>query len=205
VAVPDDYQDMSGTSGAPAAAGTALLALYDDALPHVYGYLLGRCGGRALAEDLTSETFLAAMEAMGRSAEEASTAAPLTLPWLIGIARHKLADHWRREARVRKHQITATIDLADEPSGDPWDTHLDRLVANATLHELNPVHHEVLSLRYVDDLTVAQCAAAMDRTVHATEALLVRARKAFRAAYPTGTQRANTGRERTVREEEHRG
>ena len=39
-----------------------LLALYDRALPEVYGYLLARCGAaRALAEDLTAETFLAAV------------------------------------------------------------------------------------------------------------------------------------------------
>jgi len=37
-----------------------LLELYDDALPHVYGYLLARCGDSGLAEDLTAESFLAA-------------------------------------------------------------------------------------------------------------------------------------------------
>ena len=40
-----------------------LLSLYDRALPEVYGYLLARCGQRALAEDLTAETFLAAVRA----------------------------------------------------------------------------------------------------------------------------------------------
>ena len=38
-----------------------LLALYDDALPHVYGYLLARCGETGLAEDLTAQSFLAAV------------------------------------------------------------------------------------------------------------------------------------------------
>ena len=36
--------------------GAALIALYDVPLPHVYGYLLARCGRAALAEDLTAET-----------------------------------------------------------------------------------------------------------------------------------------------------
>jgi len=39
--------------------GFGLLELYDDALPHVYGYLLARCGDTGLAEDLTAESFLA--------------------------------------------------------------------------------------------------------------------------------------------------
>ena len=37
--------------------GPALLALYDSALPEVYGYLVRRCDGTSVAEDLTSETF----------------------------------------------------------------------------------------------------------------------------------------------------
>jgi predicted RNA polymerase sigma factor len=41
-----------------------LLQLYDDALPHVYGYLLARCGDTGLAEDLTAESFLAAVHAV---------------------------------------------------------------------------------------------------------------------------------------------
>jgi Sigma-70 region 2 len=57
----EDYEDM--TAGA-APRGSDLLALYDDALGHVYGYLLSRCGRPATAEDLTSETFLAAADAV---------------------------------------------------------------------------------------------------------------------------------------------
>lgn len=177
---------MSGPTGATTAAGTALLALYDEALPHVYGYLLGHCGARALAEDLTSETFLAAVEAVRKS-----TAVPPTQAWLIGIARHKLADHWRREFRDRKRQDALTVDLGDELGEDPWDTEVDRMLAQHTLLQLNPIHHSVLSLRYVDDLTVAQCAAALDRTEHATETLLVRARRAFRLAYPAPARTTN--------------
>ena len=51
----------------PAAAtdqGAALLAMYDGALPSVYGYLLARCGKASLAEELTSETFLGAVDAI---------------------------------------------------------------------------------------------------------------------------------------------
>ena len=71
--------------------------LYDSALPEVYGYLLARCGARALAEDLTAETFLAAVTACRRT--------PPPLPstgWLIGIARHKLVDHWRAVEREQR-------------------------------------------------------------------------------------------------------
>ena len=41
-------------------------------------------------------------------------------------------------------------------------------------------------LRYLDDRSVPECAELLGRTVHATEALLVRARRAFRHEYPGG-------------------
>ncbi|MFP3670944.1 sigma factor, partial [Priestia sp. SIMBA_032] len=79
----------------PAPAGTALLALYDEALPAVYGYLIRRAGDRNVAEDITSDTFLAAMD----RARVDDSVEP-SIPWLIGIARHKLADHWRKMQRT---------------------------------------------------------------------------------------------------------
>ena len=74
-----------------------LLKLYDDALPHVYGYLLARCGDAGLAEDLAAESFLAAVHAVRKPG-----APDPSIPWLIGVARHKLADHWRRQAREQR-------------------------------------------------------------------------------------------------------
>jgi RNA polymerase sigma-70 factor (ECF subfamily) len=51
------------------------------------------------------------------------------------------------------------------------------------LADLAPHHRAALTLRYVDDLSVPDVALLLQRTVHATEALLVRARSAFRRSY----------------------
>jgi RNA polymerase sigma-70 factor (ECF subfamily) len=164
---------------------SGLLALYDAALPQVYGYLLRRCGRTALAEDLTAETFLAAVDAV-RSGKPP----PVSTPWLIGIARHKLVDHWRRLAREERALTAVAGDPTRDPSDDPWDATLDSLQAHETLQALAPQHRAALTLRYLDDLAVSDVAHAMDRTIHATEALLVRARTAFRTTY---TERADRG------------
>ncbi len=167
---------MSGPPSAADDPGAALVALYDVALPHVYGYLLARCGRAALAEDLTAETFLAAVDAVRR--DDATT---LSVPWVIGVARHKLIDHWRAQARDDR-SLRAMVDDAPPPE-DPWDVQLDLVRARETLERLGPHHRAALTLRYLDDLPVPGVAALLDRTVHATEALLVRARIAFRRAY----------------------
>ena len=153
-----------------------LLDLYDDALPDVYGYLQRRCRNRAIAEDLTTEVFLAAVESIRRR-----VVADVTVAWLIGIARHKLVDHWRRTERDDRKLRSVAAEPA--PVDDPWDIHLDVLTARDVLGELGGHHRAALTLRYVDDLPVNDVALALGRTVHATEALLVRARRAFRARY----------------------
>jgi RNA polymerase sigma-70 factor (ECF subfamily) len=168
---------VSRTQASPDDPRAQLLALYDSALPYVYGYLLARCGhSQAVAEELTSETLLAAV-----SAVRGDRVVAVTTPWLIGIARHKLVDHWRRVGREQRGLHTLA---ADGPTtDDPWDAHVDRLRAQAILDSLAPQHRLALTLRYVDDLPVSEVAELLDRTLHATEALLVRARAAFRRAY----------------------
>lgn len=157
-----------------------LLALYDEALPQVYGYLLSRCGQRALAEDLTAETFLAAVDAVRRESP-----AEVSVGWLVGVARHKLADHWRRQAREERH-LTA---VARPEDGDPEAGWVDAVTAHEVLARLGPHHRLALTLRYLDGLPVPEVARLLDRTLHATEALLVRARAAFRRAYQEGGPR----------------
>lgn len=156
--------------------GAALLDLYDDALPQVYGYLLARCGGQALAEDLTAETFLAAVAACRRTAPPAPS-----VGWLVGIARHKLCDHWRDRSRAAERERLGVLDSA-EPT-DPWDEHLDAMLARQVLDHLTGIHRAALTLRCLDGLPVREVAGVLGRTPTATEALLGRARAAFRRRY----------------------
>jgi RNA polymerase sigma-70 factor (ECF subfamily) len=66
---------------------------------------------------------------------------------------------------------------------DPWDTHVDSTRAHEALARLAGHHRAALTLRYLDGLPVPEVADHLGRTVHATEALLVRARSAFRKIY----------------------
>ena len=168
-------------SGGPANEGPArLLALYERALPQVYGYLVRRCGTDALAEDLTSDVFMAAAAALRTGAVE-----EIGVPWLIGTARHKLIDHWRRNERQRRAFTvvaggeTAT---ASQQSGDPQHEPIATRHAHEVLEQLSAEHRSALTLRYIDGLAVSEVAAGLGRSVHATESVLQRAKAAFRKA-----------------------
>lgn len=166
------WDDDRRVTAVPDRPGATLLALYDRALPQVYGYLMARCGDRAVAEDLTSETFLVAA---------AREDVPMTIGWLIGVARHKLADHWRWQAR--QEQLLRSVEGSTAESDDPWVVQLERWRAIEVLNHLAPQHRAALTLRYLDGLGVAEAASVLDRSVAATEALLVRVRRAFRQVY----------------------
>lgn len=168
--MPNDDKDVTAVPDRP---DVTLLALYDRALPQVYGYLMGRCGDRTVAEDLTSETFLAVAAARQD--------APLTIAWLIGVARHKLVDHWRWQARHER--LLEAVEGSFAEVDDPWDVELDRWRAGEVLSRLAPQHRAALTLRYLDGLSVPEAAAILERSVTATEALLVRARRQFRHVY----------------------
>lgn len=154
--------------------------IFSEALPVVYGYVRRRCGSDDLAEDLTGRAFVRATAACSRG-----TVAEPSIPWLITIARNALIDHWRREAvRERIRGVVAEpVDYPGVRGPDPWNAVLDATRAEALLAELKPEHRAALTLRYLDDLPVAEVAEALGRSVHATESLLVRARAALRRHY----------------------
>ncbi len=150
------------------------LAAFDRALPEVYGYLLHRCRERPLAEDLTSETLLAAVDAVASGRVNG-----VDVAWLIGIARHKLVDHWRRCAREQRRLVSFAGALDDKVSVDDLEPGL----AMDVLALLNPWQRAALTLRHVDGLSVPEVAEVLGRSVHATETLLTRARVLFRRLY----------------------
>ena len=94
--------------------GGAFATFYDRHLPLLLAYLMRQTGDAELAGDLAAEVFAAVLLAAGRYEPRRETA----VPWLVGIARHKLLMSLRRgriEARARQQlQMQATrIDDAD--------------------------------------------------------------------------------------------
>jgi RNA polymerase sigma-70 factor (ECF subfamily) len=173
--------------GARAEPALALLAdvdafreFYDQALPGIYRYFYHRCGRAAgTAEELTQDTFLAAVTELrkGKRVDD-------PLAWIRGIARHKLIDHYRRQAR------SARVSAIAEPiSRDTavWDAAEERELTLRTLAALPALQRAALVLRYMDDLSVPDVARALGKSVHATESLLARGKESFRRAYPGGS------------------
>lgn len=154
-------------------------AFYDDALPRVYGYFLHRCGGSAaVAEDLTQDTFLAAVAELKKNRQVETPVA-----WIYGIARHKLLDHYRRQERMERTVHAATEAQAYERELVVDDTDEGRERAIAALASVAAAQRAALVLCYIDGFSMAEAAELLGRSVEAVESLLARGRQAFRRNY----------------------
>ena len=153
---------------------------YGRMLPRVYSYLVSRSGGDvALAEDLTQQTFVAAIDQRSRYDGRSDM-----VTWLCGIARHKLADHFRaleRDDRRQMRMVVRQIELEAGPgAGLEFE---DRAMIGEAIRSLPADQRAVLVFVVLDDLSVAETARLMGRSRGATESLLFRARDNFRRAY----------------------
>jgi RNA polymerase sigma-70 factor (ECF subfamily) len=149
---------------------------YREALPRVYGYFLYRCGGSAvIAEDLTQETFLAAVAELKRGRQVETP-----LAWIHGIARHKLIDHYRRTGRSER--VIAGDELVEGELPMPADDE-SREATAAALGRVPAAQRAALVLRHVDGFSVPEVAEMLGRSVEAVESLLARGRVSLRRAY----------------------
>ena len=154
---------------------------YADALPRVYGYFLKRCGAEVtVAEDLTQETFIAAVAELRRG-----SVVLMPLSSILGIARHKLLDHFRRQRRTGWAMVSweRAVEDNDDALILPEDDETGRDLAIATLACVPLTQREALVLHYLDGLSVAEVATLLQRSVSATESLLARGRVSFRQKF----------------------
>ncbi len=109
--------------------------------------------------------------------------------WMMGIARHKVEDHYRRRLREWESWEEGMAEPVDESSA-PLDEVLDQKQlssrAQAVLASL-PEHYAVaLSWRYWERKSAREIAEATGRTEKAVERLLARARDNFRRRWQDG-------------------
>jgi len=147
----------------------------------VHAYVRQRLAPRTdLVDDLVQEVFLAALKGLPAFAGRSSLRS-----WLLGIARHKVEDHYR--AILRRSETTSGFD--DESAFVPVELpRFDELIDQAKLREktrqvlsrLPEVYSYALLWRYWEKRSVREIAAETGRTEKAGERLLARARAQFK-------------------------
>ena len=149
---------------------TRFALLYDRHVTSVYRYLLARMGNVQDAEDLTSQTFLEALESLPRYRGTGDFRA-----WLFRIARNKSIDHYRKHRR--DVSMMEDDDFADDGLEAP-DTAVEHSMALATvvqqMRTLSPDRAEVIALRLFGELEIREIAVTLNKPETAVRMLLHR-------------------------------
>ncbi len=148
----------------PAAFGQ----LYDRYVQALFRYLYSRIGSLPEAEDVTSQTFLAALEGFARYRHNGHFAA-----WLFTIARGKAADYFRQQEKQvpldKAHQVQIESDLLQHI------IRTERAQALARLIDVLPENkRELIRLRYVAELRFREIASILGRNEEAVKKSLYR-------------------------------
>ncbi|SHE49131.1 sigma-70 family RNA polymerase sigma factor [Streptoalloteichus hindustanus] len=147
--------------------------LYDRYVDVVYRYVLFRVGDRALAEDVTSETFLRALRRIGSVSYQGRDVGA----WFVTIARNLVLDHVK-SSRYRLEVPTAELAESRQVESGPEQEVLDEAIHTELLRcvgQLNNDQRECIVLRFMQGLSVAETAKVMGRNEGAIKALQHRA------------------------------
>lgn len=141
--------------------------------PELLRYACSICPSRELAEDLTQEAFLRALqnvdklEALSRSQRRA---------WLYKTLKNLLCDHYRGETLANRYVCEVEPDAAAEEHG------YARLEDQALLVCLSPQNRILFQMRYVEGYTAAELAEIFQMPSGTIRARLSRSRAVLRAA-----------------------
>jgi RNA polymerase sigma-70 factor (ECF subfamily) len=162
-------------------AAARFVAAHIDA---VYAYARHRLAPRAdLVDDVVQDVFLAALNGLAAFQAQSSLRT-----WLMGIARHKIEDVYRRQLRVT--EAVDDLDAADESSlthATPLEEQIDSARVREKTRDIlaqMPERYGLLLLwRYWEQRSTREIASALGTTEKSVERTLARARAGFKALW----------------------
>jgi RNA polymerase sigma factor (sigma-70 family) len=166
---------------------------------HVEGlqrFVARRVCERERAADLTAEIFLAAIDSAHRYRPRRGT----PKAWLYGIARVLVANDRRRRGRERasEERLRGSV-LLDEEDAARMDARIDAAAQsrrlNGAIDALPEAERAVLELVAIDELTVAEAAAAVGVRSGTARVRLHRARRKLRTELEAAANQPNSKKE----------
>lgn len=161
----------------------AFATLYRRHVIHVYRYLLARVGDEQDAQDLTAQTFLAALEGIASYRGQGGFSS-----WLLGIARHKATDHFRQRREALPLDAAIQVPQADPLPEAIVAEQLRRECVFQALQCLSPDRAEALTLRIFAGLSTAEVSQVMGKSEAAVRMLVHRAVRDLRGRLAPATE-----------------
>ncbi len=165
---------------------------------YLFRYGMLRLRDRSTAEDLVQETFLAALKDRGAYSGNSSEST-----WMVGILKHKIADHFRRQAReapledgdLREQPDPSSFDRSGhwvsgpaDWGGNPADLYREKRFLDQfkkCLAGLSPNQANAFTLREIEEADTAEICKVLNVTETNLWVILHRARALLRRCLET--------------------
>lgn len=154
---------------------SAFAELYQRHFDRVYRYHIAHTGNVADAQDLTTQTFIAALEGIAGFRNDGCFCA-----WLLGIARRKMALFYR--SRKPETSLENAYNVNDQAPSPEERSHQNIQLSHISraLRQIKPERAEALELCIFGDLTAAQASQIIGKSEAAIKMLVCRGLKDLR-------------------------
>jgi len=146
----------------------AFALLYDRYVARIYKYLYHRLGYHQDAEEITSQTFLSAMENLSTYGYHGNF-----IGWLITIARNKLVDFYRCEHPLKGLDEELSHSTAEDPLQTVIAQERKRQLQEM-ISSLSEEEQELLRLRFVVELSFKEIGELMQKSEAAAKKQIYR-------------------------------
>ncbi|MEA3450143.1 MAG: RNA polymerase sigma factor [Patescibacteria group bacterium] len=158
----------------------AFIEAYDSYLDDIYRFVFFKVSSQADAEDLSSYIFLKAWDyVQNNNLKDYKTLKAL----LYKIARNAIVDHYRKNSKTNNQSLDdGKIDIKDEKQ-DLVESLVNKDNVEFLLKKINELkdeYRDVLILRYVNELNVAEIANVIGKNKGNVRVIIYRATKALR-------------------------
>ena len=160
----------------------ALEELYLLHFDRIYGYLHLSVGNRHDAEDLTTQTFLKMLEAIGRFRWKS---APFSA-WLFRIAHNLAMDHFRATKRTQpEEEVPEPAGSAEVSAEEIAMRSIGRQSMLDLIENLSHEQKQVLTLKFVFNFSNGEAAAVLGKSEGAVKSLQHRALVSLQKQIPS--------------------
>ncbi len=149
----------------------AIGELYRQHVDVIYRYIWARVRDESTAEDLTALVFLKALEALPGYKPSGKP----FLAWLYSIAYARIVDHWRKQERRTEVPLEETLPARGPQPDELLEAEADWIIAVDLLAQLTDDQQDVIILRFIGEMSLAEVAETVGKTVGATKAIQYRA------------------------------
>lgn len=153
-----------------------LSEVHEQYFSQLYRYVRYRVPDHALAEDLTSETFVQLLDAIHSGKGPNSS----IRGWLFGTAANLINSHFRRTYREGELIEERKIKLAPATQPNPIKRVEQQDLLSAAISKLTGDQQHVIALRFGTGMSIQETARVMDKNENAVKALQFRAIRSLR-------------------------